>query len=330
LDETSYVGGYNDGYAYRMTVEPRGWSNNLPKPTVKAAIDKLFDLADDMRQHGHYSCGDDLHKAVYRVKFAVEGLESAAERTLEEALTEITGVLDDIKRRENGPEGDAQFIASLRKRLPVALNRLSPRGALPALPDEYVSVQEAWEAAGGNPGIKANRTELLEALRLMDEADDEAMVMEKRLETILERFESLASRMVPPEYANGYREALAHAKHAVEDDIDRLPIPLGIYYNPEYRNFYEVIGHKGLGQEYWQKWWKRCQSFPMTAEAATKRLAEVAAKKNVSPRVFKNLYLPHPLMIDSGTFWRCDHGYTGISGDGKVEGCLNCLHALQP
>lgn len=44
--------------------------------------------------------------------------------------------------------------------------------ALPTVP--VVGVQQAWIAAGGNPGIKASREELLEALRLMDEAEDEA------------------------------------------------------------------------------------------------------------------------------------------------------------
>lgn len=28
-------------------------------------------------------------------------------------------------------------------------------------------------------------------------------------------------------------------------------------------------------------------------------------------RPVKNLYEPHPFMIDSGSFWRCDHGSTG-------------------
>lgn len=39
-----------------------------------------------------------------------------------------------------------------------------------------ISIQEAWEAAGGNPGIKATRQDLLEALKAMDEAigDDDA------------------------------------------------------------------------------------------------------------------------------------------------------------
>jgi hypothetical protein len=37
-----------------------------------------------------------------------------------------------------------------------------------------------------------------------------------------------------------------------------------------------------------------------------------------------NLYDPHPLMIDSGTFWRCDHGTTGF-GSGMVwKGCRRC------
>jgi hypothetical protein len=39
--------------------------------------------------------------------------------------------------------------------------------------DETITVQEAWEAAGGNPGIKATKQELLDALRVMDEAVDE-------------------------------------------------------------------------------------------------------------------------------------------------------------
>ena len=36
-----------------------------------------------------------------------------------------------------------------------------------------ITIQEAWEAAGGNPGIKASKQELLNALRSMDEAIDE-------------------------------------------------------------------------------------------------------------------------------------------------------------
>lgn len=36
------------------------------------------------------------------------------------------------------------------------------------------ATQEAWEAAGGNPSIKASHADLLSALRLMNEAEDEA------------------------------------------------------------------------------------------------------------------------------------------------------------
>lgn len=34
-----------------------------------------------------------------------------------------------------------------------------------------------------------------------------------------------------------------------------------------------------------------------------------------------NLYDSHPVMIDSGTFWRCDHGLTGLEG----RECIACL-----
>jgi hypothetical protein len=39
---------------------------------------------------------------------------------------------------------------------------------------ETISLQEAWEAAGGNPGIKATRQELIDALQSMDAAIEEA------------------------------------------------------------------------------------------------------------------------------------------------------------
>jgi hypothetical protein len=38
---------------------------------------------------------------------------------------------------------------------------------------DYISVQETWEAAGGNPGIKATKEDLLIALRLLDQVADE-------------------------------------------------------------------------------------------------------------------------------------------------------------
>lgn len=37
-----------------------------------------------------------------------------------------------------------------------------------------LSVQEAWEAAGGNPGIKPSKVDLLDALRMLDKVCDEA------------------------------------------------------------------------------------------------------------------------------------------------------------
>jgi hypothetical protein len=44
--------------------------------------------------------------------------------------------------------------------------------AKPAEPT--ITVQEAWEAAGGNPGIKATKEDLLAALAMLDRVCDEA------------------------------------------------------------------------------------------------------------------------------------------------------------
>ena len=44
-----------------------------------------------------------------------------------------------------------------------------------AEPDgEHVTIQEVWEAAGGNPGIKPAKSDLLSTLRMLDAAVDEA------------------------------------------------------------------------------------------------------------------------------------------------------------
>lgn len=40
---------------------------------------------------------------------------------------------------------------------------------------EMISVQTAWEAAGGNPGITASADELLKALQMMDQAEDDVV-----------------------------------------------------------------------------------------------------------------------------------------------------------
>jgi hypothetical protein len=37
-----------------------------------------------------------------------------------------------------------------------------------------------------------------------------------------------------------------------------------------------------------------------------------------------NLYEPHHLMIDSGTFWRCKHGTTGFKSGLVWKGCFRC------
>jgi hypothetical protein len=44
----------------------------------------------------------------------------------------------------------------------------------------------------------------------------------------------------------------------------------------------------------------------------------------------KNVYAEHPLMIDSGTFWRCKHGTTGINGELNFIGCEECKKEATP
>jgi len=44
----------------------------------------------------------------------------------------------------------------------------------PVAPAESIGVQEAWEAAGGNPGMKASKSDLLDALGMLDKVCDEA------------------------------------------------------------------------------------------------------------------------------------------------------------
>ncbi|HIH2745011.1 TPA: hypothetical protein ACYLN4_000680 [Burkholderia lata] len=54
-----------------------------------------------------------------------------------------------------------------------ALLDAEPGGPAAALP-EQIGVQEAWEAAGGNPGIKATREQLVAALKMLDGSNEDA------------------------------------------------------------------------------------------------------------------------------------------------------------
>jgi hypothetical protein len=47
-----------------------------------------------------------------------------------------------------------------------------------------------------------------------------------------------------------------------------------------------------------------------------------------SALVGRNVYLPHPLMVTSGKFWRCDHGNTGLGPNAEWVGCAQCRAAL--
>ena len=135
-----------------------------------ALLDALIAL-----KAAHDGCVDNLHEGT-----AQEALRKAS-ADFEETLKSPEGQRFDIAvgkiadAWEAGTlslDGPAPFVGSspamhlaLLEALPVILEQLHPTTVL---------VQEAWQAAGGNPGIKATREDLLEALRLMDEAEDEA------------------------------------------------------------------------------------------------------------------------------------------------------------
>lgn len=49
-----------------------------------------------------------------------------------------------------------------------------------------------------------------------------------------------------------------------------------------------------------------------------------AVKDRPKPVNRGNLYHPHPLMVNSGEFWRCPHGTTGFGPGMRWEGCQQC------
>ena len=52
---------------------------------------------------------------------------------------------------------------------------------LKVLHADYISIKDVWEAAGGNPGIKAAREEVLNTLRQLDEICDDHEALQKTL-----------------------------------------------------------------------------------------------------------------------------------------------------
>lgn len=68
-------------------------------------------------------------------------------------------------------EGREGFLGSIPAATQVLFEALP---SLAGLTPDSIGVQEAWEAAGGNPGIQATRPELIETLKLLDEVSDDA------------------------------------------------------------------------------------------------------------------------------------------------------------
>ncbi len=87
-------------------------------------------------------------------------------------------------------------------------------------PDETITLQEAWNAAGGNPGTKPTREELLTALHMMDEIVDFADELSARPHMnshyagVIDQVEELLR--TPAASAKGRRDACERLVAAVE------------------------------------------------------------------------------------------------------------------
>jgi hypothetical protein len=69
------------------------------------------------------------------------------------------------------------------------------------------------------------------------------------------------------------------------------------------KDFLDVVGHEAL-----------CEESPFAPKKERTDLEPPGG----------NLYRPHYLQIDSGTFWRCAHGHTGIGEDVHSAICWEC------
>lgn len=111
----------------------------------------LIDIAEyrRMEEVNRLHCEEDtqLHRKIYAAQRAGEALAANAEEV-----------------------GYARGLADA-KRHPAELGLVPVELAPQTMPaEECITLQEAWEAAGGHPGIKATREGLLEALRSPGEA----------------------------------------------------------------------------------------------------------------------------------------------------------------
>jgi len=115
---------------------------------------------------------------------AIAPTEGAVMRksTLKKIRKELLGEIAALCNRYFEHEEPAATVPlkKLVKEIDAALS-VAPSPEAPAVdapppqqPAETITIQEAWEAAGGNPGIKATRDELLTALRQLDEVCDAA------------------------------------------------------------------------------------------------------------------------------------------------------------
>lgn len=149
-------------------------------------------------------------------------LWSAASNTYADRVQGIRAIDEALAAAPAAPRAPAGDVRPIHRECAMfdphdRCDECRPAPAAPVAADT-ISIQEAWEAAGGNPGIKATKSELLDALRMLDKVCDEAPAAPvaqanqvKALENI--RDDCMPDDLTPGEYAcavlNGYYAAPA-------------------------------------------------------------------------------------------------------------------------
>ena len=80
------------------------------------------------------------------------------------------------------------------------------RAALEQPEQATVTIQEAWEAAGGNPGIKATKEELITALQLLDKVCDEAALEQPEQELPRREWQGLTEEEIHDCFQQRHRD----------------------------------------------------------------------------------------------------------------------------
>lgn len=130
---------------------------------------KLADLADSADESRLALLGEATANRLRR-KYA----EARAALTSAGGDQQPAAVMGDLRNREATLRNALEHIAGSCDGRAAEVARVALASAPAPAPEETITVQQAWEWAGGNPGIKATREELEDALRDLDAICDEA------------------------------------------------------------------------------------------------------------------------------------------------------------